>query len=261
MSVGLYFLSIQDQNRNSYVSARMRLISLALFMVLPLYLYPNHTIPVSTGYHVGEKNKWSDEELIRANTAKDIDYLSEEEKNIIFYMNLMRIDGEKFFNTCLQDFVKDHNQRMLQYSNYKELKINTYDRYYRGLQQDLKNVKNLGLYYPNETLTYVSLQHGKDMNRKNIAGHNSSDGRSMYDRISKYYPNRSMAENLAFGFAKGLDNVCMLLLDKGVPDLGHRKNMLNTKNKLNIVGVSIQRHPAYKYSATIDFVGIPELKN
>lgn len=206
-------------------------------------------------------DRWSRDELNLANTAKDVDYLSDEEKNMIFYMNLVRMDGEKFFNTYFQDFVKTHNERMKQYSNYKELKVNTYDRYYRGLAIDLKKVKNLGLFYPDETLTYVALQHGKDMNRKNIAGHQSSDGRSMQKRISAYYPNRAMAENLAFGFSKGLDNICMLLLDKGVPDLGHRKNILNSTHGLNIVGVSIQPHPAYKYSATVDFVGIPNLKN
>ena len=205
--------------------------------------------------------QWSRDELDMANTAKDVDYLSEEEKKLILYMNLVRMDGEKFFNTYFQDFMKAHNERMKQYSNYKELRINTYDRYYRGLVLDLKNVKNLGLLYPDETLTYVALQHAKDMNRKNIAGHQSSDGRSMHDRITEYFPNRSMAENLAFGFDKGLDNICMLLLDKGVPDLGHRKNILNSTHGLNIVGVSIRKHPAYKYAATIDFVGIPNLKN
>jgi hypothetical protein len=238
----------------------MKLI-FTLLLALPLFPLPDK---VGQGFEntVTLKNKnWSNEELAIANTAKNVDYLSLEEQRIIFYMNLIRMDGEKFFNTYFKDFVKDHNQRMKKYSNYDELKINEYDRYYRGLEIDLKKVKNLGLFYPDETLTYVALQHGKDMNRKNIAGHRSSDGRGPQDRIAKYYPNRAMAENLAFGFANGLDNVCMLLLDKGVPDLGHRKNILNTSNGLNIVGVSIQKHPGYKYSATIDFVAVPNLKN
>jgi hypothetical protein len=203
---------------------------------------------------------WTPEELEMANTARDAAYLTEEEKKIVFYMNLVRIDGTRFFNTYFQEFVNAHNKEMLRYSNYNELRVNRKDRYYRGLEIDLKLIKNLSLFYPDEALTYVSRQHGKDMNRYNIAGHNSKDGRTVKDRISKYYPNRSMAENLAFGFSKGLANVSMLLLDKNVPDLGHRKNMLNTSLGLNIVGVSIQPHPAYRFSATIDFVGIPNLK-
>lgn len=235
-------------------------ISKVLVHIVSVILLFTHALNTEAAYTVSN-NQWSRSELEMANTARDVDYLSDEEKSMILYMNLIRMDGEKFFNTYFQEFVTAHNERMKQYSNYKELKVNTYDRYYRGLAIDLKNVKNLGLLYPDETLTYVALQHGKDMNKKNIAGHRSSDGRSTQDRIAKYFPNHAMAENLAFGFSKGLDNICMLLLDKGVPDLGHRKNILNSTHGLNIVGVSIQKHPAYKYSATIDFVGIPNLKN
>ncbi|WP_432712690.1 CAP domain-containing protein, partial [Pedobacter sp.] len=237
------------------------LILLTLYTTAQTVAAPSVTVLTVDSQRFNDKTEsWSQKELSLANTAKDCPYLSIEEQQIIFYMNLIRMDGEKFFKTYFKTFVKAHNERMKQYSNYNELKINEYDRYYRGLEMDLKKVKNYGLFYPDETLTYVALQHGKEMNRKNSAGHASADGRSPQDRISKYYPNRAMAENLAFGFAKGLDNVCMLLLDKGVPDLGHRKNILNNTSGLNIVGVSIQRHPAYKYCATIDFVGIPDLK-
>ena len=237
----------------------MRLI-LVLFLCYSLFFMPKQGVNATKKIYISENERWSNRELDLANTAKNIDYLSYEEQQIIFYMNLIRMDGKKFFNTYFKTFVKDHNQLMKQYSNYNELKINVYDRYYRGLELDLNKVKNLGLFYPDETLTYVALQHGKEMNKRNMAGHKSYDGRSPQNRMEKYYPNRGMAENLAFGFPKGLANVCMLLLDKGVPDLGHRKNILNS-NGLNIVGVSIQPHPAYKYSATIDFVGIPNLKN
>lgn len=233
-------------------------------LITLLFIWP--FLPVSKLSGQPEKSvpetrlSWTSEELALANTAKNVDYLSTEEKNIIFYMNLARMDGTRFFNTYFQDFVDAHNQRMKKYSNYAQLKVNRYDAYYRGLEQDLRNAKNLGILYPDETLTYISDQHGNDMNKHNISGHVSSDGRTMVDRVQKYYKNRGMAENLAFGFSRGLDNVCLLLLDTGIPDVGHRKNILNTSLGLNLVGVSIQPHPHYKYSATIDFVAVPELK-
>jgi len=244
----------------------MKILLIVLLSSLPftsLYkpaIHPAATAEKRAKMPFPPEDSWTPEELEMANTARNASYLTEEEKNIIFYMNLVRIDGTRFFNTYFQEFVDAHNKGMLRYSNYNELRVNRKDRYYRGLEIDLKLIKNLSLFYPDESLTYVSKQHGKDMNRYNIAGHNSKDGRTVKDRISKYYPNRSMAENLAFGFSKGLANVSMLLLDKNVPDLGHRKNMLNNTLGLNIVGVSIQPHPAYRYSATIDFVGIPNLK-
>jgi uncharacterized protein YkwD len=238
----------------------MKSFLISLLFIWPLLLIAKTNGPPDTDDWPPARTGWSTAELALANTAKDVDYLSSEEKNIIFYMNLARMDGTRFFNTYFQDFVDAHNLRMKRYSNYNELKVNRYDAYYRGLEQDLKRAKNLGLLYPDETLTYVSNQHGSDMNRHNMIGHVSSDGRTMVNRVEKYYKNRSMAENLAFGFAGGLDIVSMLLLDTGIPDVGHRKNILNSTMGLNLVGVSIQPHPHYKYSATIDFVAIPNLK-
>lgn len=200
------------------------------------------------------KTAWSPQELQQANTAENAAYLNEEEKNMVFYMNLARTDGEKFFNTFFQDFVNAYNQDMRRYSNYDALRVNRKDKYYRGLQEDLQEIKGLPLFSPDETLTYVARLHGKDLSKHNLAGHKSSDGRTVKDRIGKYYPGRAMAENLAFGFSSGLANVCMLLLDKNVPDLGHRTTILGEDYHLREVGVFITTHPGYKYCAVTDFI-------
>lgn len=217
-----------------------------------LFFFSTYTIKAQSSAKI-----WTPEELENANTAKNTSYLNDEEKKIIFYMNLARTDGEKFFNTYFQDFVQAYNVDMQQYRNYDELKVNRKDKYYRGLEKDLKTIKGLPLFSPDETLTWISQQHAKDMKKHNLAGHNSSDGRSVSDRIWKYYPGRAVSENLAFGFSKGLANVCMLLLDKNVPDLGHRKTILGTSYNLSLVGVNISSHPGYKYCAVIDFISEP----
>ena len=200
---------------------------------------------------------WTKEELRMANTAGNADYLTGEEKDMIIYMNLARMDGERFFNTFLQDFIEVHNEQMKQYSNYEKVKIDRNDRYYKSLKNDLKNVKLLPVFWPDEALSQVAKQHARDLGRNNFAKHNSSDGRTPVQRIGKIYPKRSSGENLAFGFSSGLGNVCLLLIDKGVPDLGHRKLILNTSLQLNTVGVSIQPHKTYRYCAVIDFVALP----
>lgn len=202
-------------------------------------------------------NTWTKEELKSANTAGNASYLTGEEKDIVIYMNLVRMDGEKFFNTFLQDFIDDHNKKMKQYSNYERLKISRNDSYYRSLERDLKNIKLLPVFWPDEALSWVAQQHANDMNKKNYAAHNSKDGRTATQRIAKMYPKKSSGENLSFGISSGLGNVCMLLIDKGVPDLGHRKMILNTSYLLNTVGVSIQPHKTYRYCAVIDFVALP----
>jgi len=227
------------------------------FIPIALLLFIFTSTAVNAQSSSSSDHAWTQEELDNANTAKNAPYLSEEEKEIVFYMNIARTDGRRFFETYFQDFVNAYNVDMQQYSNYNDLKVNRKDKYYRGLEQDLDVIKGLPLFSPDETLTFVAQQHAKDLSKHNIAGHNSSDGRTVKDRISKYYPRRAMAENLAFGFSKGLANVCMLLLDKNVPDLGHRKTILGTGYNLSRVGVNIRQHPGYKYCAVIDFISDP----
>jgi uncharacterized protein YkwD len=227
----------------------MKLSFLFLFLFVPT-LHAN-TLAAQQAYPTFTK-----EELKMANTAGNASYLSGQEKDMVMYINLARIDGEKFFNTFFEQFIDDYNQEMRKYNNYNELRINKNTSYYRSLKQTLSQIKNLPVFWPDEALTQVARKHAQDLNRNNFTGHKSSDGRSVKDRIDSVYPNKSSAENLAFGFPTGLGNICMLLLDKGVPDLGHRKSLLNTNLKLNKIGAYIGPHPSYRYCAVIDLIAV-----
>lgn len=200
---------------------------------------------------------WTDAEYQRANTAANVPYLSSEEKNIVLYMNLARIDGEKFYDTIIEDYIDDYNSKVRKYRNYNDLKISKNNPYYLSLLKHLRGIKNLPMFYPDDKLSMVSRNHALDLNRNNLDTHESSNGEKFSKRISKYYPSKTMSENIDFGNANGLDIVCHLLLDCGVPSLGHRLTILDQKSRLNMVGISIQRHPSYNWCAVIDYVANP----
>ena len=199
---------------------------------------------------------WTDAEFKRANTAAFSDYLSNEEKNIVLYMNLIRINGEKFYYTFLQDYINNYNEKVRRYRDYNELKIAKNNSYYLSLLKQVR-VKNLPMFYPDERLTELSRSHATDLNKTNLDSHESSNGDKFNKRLAKYFPNKPMSENIDFGYSNSLDIVCHLLLDCGVPSLGHRFNILDQKYKLNTIGVSIQPHPSYSWCAVIDFVAQP----
>lgn len=201
--------------------------------------------------------KWTDAEFRRANTAVNASYLTNEEKNVVMYMNLIRIDGEKFYYTFLEDYINNYNAKVKQYRNYNELRITRNNSYYTSLLKHLRGIKNLQVFYPDDKLTALSRSHAQDLNRNNLDTHESSNGDKFSKRLSKYFPNKAMSENIDFGYSNSLDIVCHLLLDCGVPSLGHRFNLLDQKFKLNTVGVSIQPHPSYTWCAVIDFVAQP----
>ena len=218
-----------------------------LFLGFIYFLYVGNTLAQT----------WTDAEFGKANTAGQASYLSAEEKEIIFFMNLSRLDGEKFFKTFLQDYIAKYNEDVKRYSNYNELKIVPNNNYYTSLRSHLKGIKNLPMFFPNERLTVASRNHALDLKRNDLDTHESSNGDKFAKRLSNYFPNKTMCENIDFGYGKALEIVCHLLLDCGVPSLGHRYTILDEKYNLNIVGVSIQTHPTYRYCTVIDFVAEP----
>ena len=151
---------------------------------------------------------FSDAEINKANTAKDATYLSDDEKLVIFYMNLARLDGEKFTEAYLSDLKKSTNS------------------YEKSLVEDLKNSKNKKMLIPNENLCKASRAHVNDIGPKGLVQHNSSDGTATFTRVKKYYKGGQMGENIQFGPSDPLKIVRQLLIDQNTESLGHRKNIL-----------------------------------
>ena len=59
------------------------------------------------------------------------------------------------------------------------------------------------------------------------------------------------AECCSYGFNTGREIVIQLLVDAGVPSLGHRKICLD--NSMCNIGINIQLHAKYEYCCVLDF--------
>ena len=176
--------------------------------------------------------QWSADELEKANTAKNTN-LTEQEKLVYFYCNLARLDGEKF----MQTYAKDH------------LKGNS--TYVASLKRDLKNVKNRPMLYPEASLCKTSAFHADDMGKTGKIGHASTDGTGCTQRIRKSYSGSTIGENCSYGYSAALDIVMQLLIDEGIPDCGHRENILDSE--FTAMGVSIKQHKVYRFNCVMDF--------
>lgn len=178
---------------------------------------------------------WTDDEMNNANTAANVDYLTEEEKQVIYYTNLARLYGPKFANLYVNKLLQDDR-----------------NDYVSSLYQDLLNTKDMKALIPNPTLHETAKYHALDMGRNGMTGHNSSDGTSFGNRVMKQYGVHLIGENCYYGPSDPFDIVMSLLIDKGVRNLGHRKNLLNAD--FREIGVSIERHnSAYQYNCVQDF--------
>lgn len=197
---------------------------------------------------------WTYAELEKADTGRSASYLSLEERKAIKLMNLARMNGKRFFDTYVQDYVRQRN------NDYWSIDIDTTNYYYTSLKEDLYKTKNLPLLYPDRKLFEAAKYHAIDMGKTGKIGHESSDGTSFYNRLERITGTKyGVSENCSYGYDQAMDIVFQLLHDEGIESLGHRRSILSQWNKS--VGVAIREHKTYDYNCVMDLSSMPTNKN
>lgn len=181
---------------------------------------------------------WPDSTLAKANSAEAINYMSQEEKLAVYYTNLVRINPPLFANTYLKDYLKANNIKK--------------DQDVKGLIDDLEAAPRMNPLLPNERLTEMARKHAIDMGTTGRTGHSSSNGDTFRNRSEKFEQYFSaINENCNYGNDKGMDAVIDLLIDRKVPNAGHRKNILDPE--MTDIGIAIEPHSRWRYNFVQDF--------
>lgn len=176
---------------------------------------------------------WTAEMLEKANTAKNVDYLTEEEKLVLFYCNLVRMNPPLFLDT----YAKKHID---------STKSNT--SFTKSLIKTLRKTESMEVLYPSSKLFSIAKAHAIDFGKNGGMGHGN-----FKKRFEKYGAecNCEVGENCDYGYCKALDIVMRLLIDEKISNLAHRKNILNPKYRN--AAVSIMKHKKYVWHCVIDF--------
>lgn len=179
------------------------------------------------------QESWDKEILEKANTAKDVKYLTEEEKQIVLYTNLLRLNPLLFRNTFLKQYIDSTGSR---------------SRNVKSLIKTLENTQSLPVLFPSASLYKIAKEHAVDFGKRGKTGHGN-----FKHRFEKYLNNCTctVAENCYYGNISALNVVIALLIDENVSNLGHRKNLLNPV--LTKTGVHISAHKTYKKSCVADY--------
>jgi uncharacterized protein YkwD len=188
-------------------------------------------------------DKWDQSTLEKANTAKDVSYMTHDEKQVIFYMNLARINPKLFAETYLQEYrdsVKEDGTLTSSMSSS-----------ITSLQKELRSIGSTQALHPLKELYGSASDHAKKTGRTGEVGHDDYEQR--FAAITKKYNSYATGENCDYGTRDPLAIVLGLLIDDGVANLGHRKNILNTN--FTYVGVSIAPHKKYEWDCVIDLLG------
>lgn len=179
---------------------------------------------------------WDKATLEKANSAKDVTYMNAEEKKVVFYTNLVRMNPQLFLKTHVIPYLDSTKTKR--------------DKYVLSLIKDLEKAKPCDPYLPMKDLYLDARVHALDMGKAGAIGHNTSKGDNFQKRIVELKKTYTIVfENCQYGYDKALDVVIDLLIDEGIPDYGHRKALLNTS--LKYVGVSFEKHKKYKWNCVM----------
>lgn len=175
--------------------------------------------------------EWNSPVFKRCNTASNANYMNADEQKIIWILNLIKINPSLFLKSVLL------NPKSIYYKSPRQQ-----NHYYRSLVNDLKSLSpNDALLQP-DSINFVSAQcHAVISGQTGYVGHKRES-----DCVRNY-----SGECCSYGTGDPLGVVMQLLIDEGVPSLGHRKICLDYEFKS--IGVSIQPHSRYGNNTVLDF--------
>ncbi len=141
--------------------------------------------------------------------------LNKDEQMLFYWTNVMRKNPLLFYNDVVKEFIRQFPE-----ANKPEVK---------SLERDIEKIKApLPFLLPDAKLVRMSWAHAQDLAKRNgIISHKSSSGKDFVQRLKETGTFRCGAENLFIGNPNPLEALITLLIDYGVPDKGHRVNLLD----------------------------------
>lgn len=179
--------------------------------------------------------EWNDPIYRLANTAEYIDYLTREEKKVILFINLCRMNPALFERTVLKYYLENNPDQVGGYS--------------KSLTNELLRMPMAELYMPDEIASKAATWHATEYGESGKTGHGGNGGTTGRLRKMGYLGDMN-GECCSYGPNEAHAIICQLLVDKDVSSLGHRKNLLSTEFKG--FGVSIKSHARYRYNCVIN---------
>jgi hypothetical protein len=156
---------------------------------------------------------------------KDFAKLSNQEQEFYYWVNYSRLNPRLFFDSVVVPVSEVYPQ--LKGSNYQ------------SLYNDVNRISSLPLLNLNDGLIKMAKAHALDIVSHDAKpSHNSTDGQTFSDRFKQKNFKYCGGENISFGGGEPIFLLVLLYLDINVPELGHRKALLNPNYTETGIGVA-----------------------
>jgi len=197
--------------------------------------------------------------LPQPNKVDKPDYLSPLEKTVVNEMNLARTSPKEYLS-LLEQFRKFYDGKLLKLPGQTPIQTREGTSAVAEAIRSLRSQTPVSPLSPSKGMSLGAKDHITDLRASGASQHKGSDGSQTWDRVNRYGTWRKIiGENISFGHNKARNIVMTLIIDDGVPNRGHRKNILNAD--FRVVGVACGDHPAYRTICVITFAGGYEEKD
>ncbi|GHT65015.1 hypothetical protein FACS1894110_05920 [Spirochaetia bacterium] len=185
-------------------------------------------------------------------TAKDVDYLTGIEKDVILEMNKVRSDPAKYAELYIKPRFPHYNDKRYMVSETLSVLTKEGRAAAEECYNALKAMQGVQLLFPERGLALAAKDHVMDIGQKGQMSHTGSDGGNPVTRAEKYGAGyKNLGENITYGTSSGRDIVVDLLIDDGIPDRGHRDVIMLPG--FTQTGVSTGAHTRYGIMCVIDY--------
>lgn len=182
---------------------------------------------------------WGDSLKIAAATGSWIKQISDEERDVMMWLNIARMEpglfAEMYIDTHLQLY--EDKDELLNGGLESDLENNSY--YAQSCYLDMKKMQPKNALTFDEKCFNSAKCHATESGKTGYIGHERTGCKEYFS-----------GECCEYGITDGLPLIKSLLLDYGVPSLGHRHICLGN---YSVVGISQQPHTGYRVNTVLDF--------
>src|SRR5438105_789096 len=164
--------------------------------------------------------------------------LNPTQKEWFYWTNYSRSNPKRFWDSVVAPILKV-------YPSFR-------NSYTSSLKEDLYKTSPLPLIKPNEDLAKIAQSLASGLAAKKASpSHTAPSGATFEDRMQSISIKKCAGENISFGPPNTVLMLVLLYIDEGVPDLGHRRTLLNPS--FVEMGVGVGAYPQNRYMVVQDF--------
>jgi hypothetical protein len=195
----------------------------------------------------------------QSNEIDKAGYLSLLEKETVRELNMARTDP-KGYASLLEKWKPYYDGKLLKLPG--EIPIKTKEGWMAAEEaiRFLRSTQPIPQLAFSQGMSLGARDHVKDQGSSGSSQHKGRDGSQPWDRVNRYGTwQKIIGENISFGHNKARNVVMTLVIDDGVPNRGHRKNIFNPD--FRVMGVACGSHSTYTTICVITFAGGYQEKN